>query len=68
MGINQNYVLGLGPYYFHVHGRLIPRCGGILLEPQQQLVFTQHIYALDEFLQVQVQGNPQMHLHTMLTL
>jgi hypothetical protein len=62
-------MLGPGPYCFHVHGRLTHRCSVLLLEPEQQLVFAQlYIHAPDEALQAQVQGNPQMCSHTMLTL
>ncbi len=69
VGINRNCMLGPRPYCFHVHGRLTHRCGVLLLEPRQQRVFAQlYIYALDEALQDQVQGNPQMHPHTILML
>jgi len=48
---------------------LTHRCGVILLEPQQQLIFAQlYIYAPNEALQAWVQGNPQMCPHAMLTL
>jgi hypothetical protein len=60
---------GLGPYYFHVRDRLTHRCGVLLVEPQQQSAFAQlYIYASNEALQAQVQRNPQMCLHTLLTL
>jgi hypothetical protein len=69
MGVNWDHMLGLGPYCFHVYGRITYKCGVLLLELGIQLVFAQlYVYDPNKTLQARMWGNLIVCLDTMLTL